>query len=76
MSKDLEFGVGKQNVVKGTRLDGILGLQSKKLTVAVEGPYGLPSVDLISGGYSVFLLIAGGIGDQASQHALAHYILL
>ena len=37
---------------------------SRKMTVAVEGPYGLPSVDLISGYYSVFLLIGGGVGDN------------
>ena len=37
---------------------------SRKITVAVEGPYGLPSVDLISGYYSVFLLIGGGVGDD------------
>ena len=72
MGKDLEFGVGNDNVEKVATLDGISGLQSKKLTVAVEGPYGLPSIDLISGGYSVFLLIAGGIGDHTSQHALPH----
>ena len=43
-------------------------LVSKKMTVVVEGPYGLPSIDLISGYYSVFLLIGGGIGEE-------HYIL-
>ena len=45
-----------------TSSDGKL-MVAKKLTVVVEGPYGLPSIDLISGGYSVFLLIAGGIGE-------------
>jgi hypothetical protein len=38
-------------------------LMSKKMTVVLEGPYGLPSIDLVSGYYSVFMLIGGGIGE-------------
>ena len=31
--------------------------------INVEGPYGLPCIDLSSGYYQVYLLIAGGIGE-------------
>jgi predicted ferric reductase len=36
---------------------------SRSISITVEGPYGLPSVDL-GGYYKVYLFIAGGIGDN------------
>ena len=37
-------------------------LRSFKMFINLEGPYGLPSIDLTGGTYTMFLLIGGGIG--------------
>jgi NADPH oxidase len=42
----------------------------KKLDVVVEGPFGAPSVDLLTETYSVYLFITGGIGEQVLPRAL------
>jgi hypothetical protein len=36
--------------------------RSMKLIVNIEGPYGMPMIDLASGYYRTYLFIAGGIG--------------
>lgn len=36
---------------------------SRSISITVEGPYGLPSIDL-GGHYKVYLFIAGGIGED------------
>jgi predicted ferric reductase len=36
---------------------------SRSISITVEGPYGLPSIDL-GGYYKVYLFIAGGIGED------------
>eukprot|EP00607_Mallomonas_marina_P010876 CAMPEP_0182422080 /NCGR_PEP_ID=MMETSP1167-20130531/7674_1 /TAXON_ID=2988 /ORGANISM="Mallomonas Sp, Strain CCMP3275" /LENGTH=357 /DNA_ID=CAMNT_0024599823 /DNA_START=613 /DNA_END=1686 /DNA_ORIENTATION=- len=42
------------------------------LKVLVEGPYGIPSIDLESPVYEVFLLIGGGIGVTPTQSIFCH----
>ena len=41
-------------------------LRSFKMFINLEGPYGLPSIDLTGGTYTMFLLIGGGIGKYLS----------
>ena len=43
-----------------------------KVQIHVEGPMGLPSVDLSPGAYQVYLLITGGIGNTPAQSILSH----
>ena len=40
----------------------------------IEGPYGIPCIDLTSGYYQVFVLIAGGIGGP--YHCQHHFVTL
>jgi hypothetical protein len=37
-------------------------LDTVNILMHIEGPYGMPTVELTGGYYKVFLLIAGGIG--------------
>ena len=51
----------------GEAVDGAAVIKKVKIALNVEGPYGIPSIDLASGVYTVFLLIGGGIGEKDSQ---------
>jgi hypothetical protein len=70
-TKDLEGGQSSKRVKGDTMMPHNGVLVSKKLTVVLEGPYGLPSIDVVSGFYSVFMLIGGGIGEKNSLSPLA-----
>lgn len=51
----------------GEAVDGAAVIKKVKIALNIEGPYGIPSIDLASGVYTIFLLIGGGIGKKYSQ---------
>ena len=51
----------------GEVVDGAAVVKKVKIALNIEGPYGIPSIDLASGVYTIFLLIGGGIGKKYSQ---------
>ena len=44
------------------------------MAISVEGPYGLPSIDLGDGVYTVYLMISGGIGINNPNLVLMTYL--
>ena len=58
-------------------VDGLCRSESKErceFDVYLEGPFGLPSIDLESADYSVVLLISGGIGVTPTQSIYNHLL--
>jgi predicted ferric reductase len=48
--------------------------KSLNLEVVVEGPFGIPSIDLMNLEYRVYLFITGGIGKCASEWRASIYL--
>ena len=63
---DLAISKGnkEEDAMAGEAADGTTVVKKIKIALNIEGPYGIPSIDLASGVYTVFLLIGGGIGNK------------